>query len=74
MKYDPTGTVMWTSQEGTTSYDWAYSVAVSADGFIYVTGWTYGSLNGQPNAGRRHYYYRVKSANIFITQVVTISF
>ena len=42
------------SQQGTSGSDYGYGVAVSGDGFIYVTGSTYGSLNGQPSHGRRH--------------------
>ena len=47
--YDTLG---WTSQQGTGSPDRGYGVAVSGDGFIFVTGFTSGSLNGQPNTGR----------------------
>ena len=73
MKYDSTGSVLWTSQQGTTGADEGYTVAVSGDGFIYATGYTSGSLNGQPYLGKRHCYYHLKFANIFITQVVWIS-
>ena len=55
MKYDSTGSVQWTSLQGSIGSavdDYAYGVAVSADGFIYVTGKTFGSINGQPNKGR----------------------
>ena len=44
-------TLEWTSQQGTSGYDGGYGVAVSGDGFIYVTGYTYDSLNGQPYKG-----------------------
>ena len=54
--YDTLG---WTSQQGTTGYDYGNGVAVSGDGFIYVTGDTGGSLNGQPQKGRRHCYYHL---------------
>ena len=49
MKYDSSGSVLWTSEQGTvySDYGYGYGVAVSGDGFIYVTGLTYGSLNGQ---------------------------
>ena len=53
MKYDSTGSVLWTSQQGTSGTDVGKCVAVSGDGFIYVTGYTSGSLNGQPYKGRR---------------------
>ena len=41
----------WTSQTGTAGDDEGYGVAVSGDGFIYVTGYTEGSLNDQVYAG-----------------------
>ena len=49
-KYDATGSLLWTRQLGTTSYD--YSSGVSADGLgnAYISGTTHGSLSG-PNAG-----------------------
>ena len=54
--YDTLG---WTSQQGTSDGDYGYDVAVSGDGFIYFTGYTNGSLNGQPNKGRRHCCYNL---------------
>ena len=41
----------WTRQTGTTTTDVGYGVAVSGDGFIYVTGYAGGALNGQMYAG-----------------------
>ena len=52
MKYDTAGSVMWTSQQGTSVTDVGKCVAVSGDRFIYVTGYTSGSLNGQPKKGK----------------------
>ncbi len=44
--------INWTKQTGTSSYDYGSGVIASADGrFIYVTGYAYGSLNGQTHAG-----------------------
>ena len=56
MKFNSTGSVLWTSQHGTSidSDDRGYGVAVSGDGFIYVTGFTSGSLNDEPYQGRIH--------------------
>ena len=51
LKYDSTGSLLWTRDAGSTGYDYGYGVAVSGDGFIYVTGYVEGSLNGQPYAG-----------------------
>ena len=44
-------TLSFIEQTGTSAKDEAYGVAVSGDGFIYVTGWTQGSLNSQPYKG-----------------------
>ena len=74
MKYDSTGSVLWTSQLGSTGADEGSGVAVSGDKFIYVTGYTGGSLNSQPNKGRWHCFYYLKFANLIITQVVLTSF
>ena len=46
-------TLTWTEQAGTSNYNYGYGVSVSLDGFIYVTGYSSGSLNGQPYAGGR---------------------
>ena len=52
LKYDSTGALLWTKQTGTTGRDFGYGVAVSGDGFIYVTGYTGASLNGQVFEGK----------------------
>ena len=44
----------WTEQTGTADYDAGYGVAVSGDGSIFVTGSTYGTLNGQVSAGKNY--------------------
>ena len=67
--YDTLG---WTSQQGTSGADFGWGVAVSCDGFIYVTGDTSGSLNGQPYLGKRHCYYHLNYAILIITQVVPV--
>ncbi len=51
LKYNSSGSLLWTRQTGTTSQDEGYGVAISGDGFIYVTGDTYGALNGQTSTG-----------------------
>ncbi len=51
LKYNSSGALLWTRQIGATVYDIGYGVAVSGDGFIFVTGYTYGALNGQVSAG-----------------------
>ena len=45
------GSVLWTSQQGTSGADVGYGVAVSGDGSVLVTGYASGSLNGQLYAG-----------------------
>jgi hypothetical protein len=50
-KYDTNGNKLWTRQLGTTSYDRGSGVATDASGNIYVTGYTDGGLDGNPNAG-----------------------
>jgi hypothetical protein len=50
-KYDADGTLRWVRQLGTSGGDWAYAVAASADGYVYVTGETYGTLPGASSAG-----------------------
>jgi hypothetical protein len=50
VKYDPSGSILWTRQFGTSSEDGGQSVVVDAYGNIYVSGWTEGNLDGS-NAG-----------------------
>ena len=50
LKYDPSGTVVWTRQLGTTMSDIARDVAVDASGGVYIAGHTHGDLGGA-NAG-----------------------
>jgi hypothetical protein len=42
---------LWTKQIGTSSYDFGIGVAVDSFGNIYVTGYTYGGLDGNTHAG-----------------------
>jgi len=50
-KYGADGALIWTRQLGSTSNDWAHSVAVSSDGSVYIAGETYGSIDGQAYGG-----------------------
>jgi hypothetical protein len=51
VKYNASGTVVWTQQFGTSLTDNARAVSVDANGNAYVAGETAGALAGQTNAG-----------------------
>jgi hypothetical protein len=57
VKYSGPGTQLWGVQSGTSTTDNAAGVVTDATGNIYVTGYTFGGLDGNVNAG---------SADIFI--------
>ena len=50
-KFGADGTRLWTRQYGTPGDERVYAVAVDAAGNIFLTGSTYGALDGQANAG-----------------------
>jgi hypothetical protein len=49
-KYDTSGTLLWTRQLGTSTYDWSGSVSADTLGNVYIAGVTRGNLGG-PTAG-----------------------
>ena len=51
VKYDGAGIKQWTREFGTTMDDIATGIATDAQGNVYVTGRTGGSLDGNTNAG-----------------------
>ncbi|MHC4391054.1 MAG: SBBP repeat-containing protein, partial [Planctomycetota bacterium] len=46
-KMDSSGQIVWTTQFGTAESDWAYDIALTDNGKIYVTGFTKGDM-GSP--------------------------
>jgi hypothetical protein len=51
VKYDSSGSKIWTRQLGTTASDYAFDVAIDSNNNVYITGHTNGSLNGNTGAG-----------------------
>ncbi|MDJ0897671.1 MAG: SBBP repeat-containing protein [Xenococcus sp. MO_188.B8] len=49
-KYDTHGNLLWTKQLGTSEFVGSYGVATDHNGNLYLTGYTWGSFDGQ-NAG-----------------------
>ncbi len=45
-KYDSAGNLAWTKQLGTTTYDISSSITTDAFGNVYLSGYTYGDLDG----------------------------
>jgi len=50
-KYDAAGAVMWTRQFGSDFSEHATDVAVDETGKVYASGYTFGTLAGQPSSG-----------------------
>jgi hypothetical protein len=51
VKYNSSGTKQWTQQLGSTSHEVGNGVTVDSSDNIYVTGTTYGGLDGNTNSG-----------------------
>lgn len=50
-KWNSDGIKQWTKQWGSITYDWVNSVAVDNNDNIFVTGYTYGDLDGKTDLG-----------------------
>jgi len=77
IKYDSNGEKIWTRQIGTNSNDGAYGVAVDASGNVYVTGYTYGGLDGNTSAGYYDIFlikYDSNGVRIWTRQIGTSSY
>jgi hypothetical protein len=55
IKFDPSGTELWTRQIGSSGNDPSQSVAVDATGNVFISGFTSGNLGG-PSAGSEDAY------------------
>jgi len=51
LKYDTDGNKIWTRQTGTDQDDAGTGVTVNNSGYIFITGYTQGGLDGKTNAG-----------------------
>ncbi|XXF77229.1 SBBP repeat-containing protein [Myxococcaceae bacterium GXIMD 01537] len=51
LKYDSAGTKQWSRQRGNLNSNYGQAVAAGADGSVYVTGYTWGALDGETNTG-----------------------
>ncbi|QYX34218.1 FG-GAP-like repeat-containing protein [Sphaerospermopsis torques-reginae ITEP-024] len=54
IKYQPNGTKAWTRLLGSDENDEANALTIGNDGSIYVSGWTWGNLDGQINSGGKY--------------------
>ena len=51
---DNTTNLTWIKQLGTSTTEYGYSVTTDSSGNIYVTGYTFGGLDGNTNSGTIH--------------------
>ena len=51
VKYNSSGTKQWTKQLGSSSNDYANGIVTDSSGSVYISGTTYGGLDGNTSAG-----------------------
>ena len=56
IKYNSSGTNLWTKQGGSSSLDVGKAVGVDSSDFIYIAGYTYGNIDGKTNLGGTDYF------------------
>jgi hypothetical protein len=61
-KFDAAGTLRWTRQLGTSSNDKCYGVSADGLGNVYITGYTYGNLDGANAGGQDAFVAKVVSS------------
>lgn len=64
-KYDTDGIKLWTKQLGTSAIENGLGIAIDSSRKVFITGYTYGGLDGNTNQG---------SADIFLTKYKTNTF
>ena len=76
VKYNSSGTKQWTKQLGSSSNDYANDVVTDSTGNAYVTGTTYGGLDGNTSAGNADLFvvkYNSSGTNQWTKQLGTSS-
>ena len=53
VKYNSSGVKQWTKQFGTSESEIGYGITVDSSNNIYITGYTYGGLDGNTNSGKQ---------------------
>jgi len=69
-KLDVSGNFVWSKRMGGTSLDYANSIALHADGYIYMTGEFFGTSDFDPGTGV-HNLTSVGGTNVFVSKLDT---
>jgi uncharacterized delta-60 repeat protein len=73
-KFNGDGSKAWTQLLGSSAADDASSVTTASDGSIYITGYTYGNLDGKTNSGDTDAFIsKFSDADIFKVPIVTLA-